>query len=164
MADVVDRVVARHVLLLQEIGGVALALGEDRDQHVGAGHFLAARRLDVDHRALDDALEAGGRLGILGAVGDQIVEFGFEIGDEAAAQLVQIDIARPHDGGRVLIFDQREQEVLERGVFMMALVGERQRPVERLFEAAREGWHSISLHLCGVPRNHFFSMMHCKGC
>src|SRR6185312_17137221 len=28
VADVVDRVVARHVLLLQEIGGVALALGE----------------------------------------------------------------------------------------------------------------------------------------
>src|SRR6185437_6462647 len=36
MADVVDRVVTGHVLLLQEIGGVALALGEDRDQHVGA--------------------------------------------------------------------------------------------------------------------------------
>ena len=44
VADVVDRVVAGHVLLLQEIGGVALALGEDRDQHVGAGHLLAARR------------------------------------------------------------------------------------------------------------------------
>src|SRR5690606_42132038 len=29
VADVVDRVVARHVLLLQEIGGMALALGED---------------------------------------------------------------------------------------------------------------------------------------
>ena len=42
MADVVDRVVAGHVLLLQEIGGVALALGENRHQHVGAGHFLAA--------------------------------------------------------------------------------------------------------------------------
>jgi hypothetical protein len=65
VADVVDRVVARHVLLLQEIGGVALALGEDRDQHVGAGHLLAAGRLDVDHRALDHALEAGGRLGVV---------------------------------------------------------------------------------------------------
>jgi hypothetical protein len=65
VADVVDRVVAGHVLLLQEIGGVALALGEDRDQHVGAGHLLAAGRLHVDHRALDHALEAGGRLGIL---------------------------------------------------------------------------------------------------
>ena len=42
VADVVDRVVAGHVLLLQEIGSVALALGKDGDQHVGAGHFLAA--------------------------------------------------------------------------------------------------------------------------
>ena len=31
---------ARHLLLLQEEGGVALALGEHRDQHVGAGHLL----------------------------------------------------------------------------------------------------------------------------
>src|SRR5207342_1311244 len=71
----------------------------------------------------------------------QIVELGFQISDETAAQLVQIDVARPHDGGSVLIFDQREQEVLERGVLMMAFVGERQSPVERLFKAAREGWH-----------------------
>ena len=42
VADVVDRVVARHVLLLQEIRGMAFALGEDRDQHVGAGHLFAA--------------------------------------------------------------------------------------------------------------------------
>ena len=62
VADVVHRVVAGHVLLLQEVGGVALALGEDRDQHVGAGHLLAARRLHVDHRALDHPLEAGGGL------------------------------------------------------------------------------------------------------
>ena len=65
VGDVVDRIVAGHVLLLQEIGGVALALGEDRDQHVRAGHLLAAGGLDVDHRALDHALEAGGRLRVL---------------------------------------------------------------------------------------------------
>ena len=98
VADVIDRVVTGHVLLLQEIGGMALALGEDRDQHVGAGHFLAAGRLDVDHRALDHALESGGRLGVVGAVGDQIFELGFEIVDEAGAQLVEIDAAGAHHG------------------------------------------------------------------
>jgi hypothetical protein len=35
---------------------MALALGKDGDEHVGAGHFLAAGRLHMDHRALDDAL------------------------------------------------------------------------------------------------------------
>ena len=59
MADIIDRVVAGHVLLLQEISGVAFALGKDRDQHIGAGHLLAAGRLHMDHGALNDALETG---------------------------------------------------------------------------------------------------------
>src|SRR5690606_14761055 len=65
VADVVDRVVAVHLLFLQEVGGVALALGENGDEHVGARNLLAPGRLDVDDRALDDALEADRRLGIL---------------------------------------------------------------------------------------------------
>ncbi len=40
--DVVDRVETSHVLLLQEIDRVALALGEHGDQDVGAGDLLAA--------------------------------------------------------------------------------------------------------------------------
>ena len=172
MADVVDRVVAGHVLLLQEIGGVALALGEDRDQHVGAGHFLAAGRLHMDHGALDHALEPGGRLGILVAVGDQIVELGFDVGDEAALELVEIDIAGAHHRGRVLILDQREQQMFERGVFVVPLVGERERPVERLFEAARKSWHYCLICHCRIaaiprrlpPYSHFFSITHCRGC
>jgi hypothetical protein len=39
---------------------MALALSEDRDQHIGAGDFLTAGRLHMDHRALDHALEPGG--------------------------------------------------------------------------------------------------------
>jgi hypothetical protein len=75
---------------------MALALGENRDQHIGAGHLFAARRLDVDHRALNDALKTGGRLGILGSIGNnQIVQLGFEVSDQPAAQLLQIDVARP---------------------------------------------------------------------
>ena len=77
VADVIDRVVAGHVLLLQEIGGVALTLGEDRHQHVGAGDLLAAGGLHMDNRALDHALKVGGRIGILRAVGDQVFQLGF---------------------------------------------------------------------------------------
>ena len=65
VADVIDRVVARHVLLLQEIGGMALALGENRDEHVRAGHLFTAGGLHVDDGALNDALKAGGGLGIV---------------------------------------------------------------------------------------------------
>src|SRR5262245_58064467 len=52
VTDVVDRVGAGHLLLLQEMGGGALVLGEDRDQEVGAGHLLASRGQHVDNGAL----------------------------------------------------------------------------------------------------------------
>src|SRR5208282_392187 len=75
VADIIDRVVARHVLLLQEIGGVAFALGENRDKHIGAGDFLPPRGLNMNDRPLDDALKSRRRLGVLAIVADQIVEF-----------------------------------------------------------------------------------------
>ncbi len=127
VADVVDRVVAGHVLFLQEIGGVAFALGEDGDQHVGPGHFLAARRLDVNDGPLDHALEPGGRLRILVPLVHQVLKLAFQVGGQAAAQLVDIDVAGPHDRRGVLVIDQREQQMLERGVLMMPLVGQCQR-------------------------------------
>jgi hypothetical protein len=64
VTDIVDRVEPGHVLLLQEEGGVALALGEDGDQHVCPGHLLAAARLHMRHGAMNDALETCRRLGV----------------------------------------------------------------------------------------------------
>src|SRR5262249_56905133 len=52
VTDVIDRVIARHVLLLQEVRGMALALSEDRDQHVGAGHPLPSGPFNVTPRSL----------------------------------------------------------------------------------------------------------------
>ena len=62
MGDIIHRVIAGHVLLLQEEGGMAFTLGEDRHQHIGARHLLAAGGLHMDHGALDHPLEAGGGL------------------------------------------------------------------------------------------------------
>ncbi len=109
---------------------MALALGEDRDQHIGAGHFLATGRLDVDHRALDHALETGGRLGVIGAVGHQVFELGFEIVDQTGAQLVEIDAAGTHHRRRIGIIDQRQQKVFERRILVMTLVCNRQRAMQ----------------------------------
>ncbi len=75
------------------------------------------------------------------ALADQVFEFAFEVGRQAAPQLVEIDIAGPHHGGGILVVDQREQQVLERGVFVMPLVGERQRAMQGLFKVARESGH-----------------------
>jgi hypothetical protein len=122
--NVVDRIVAGHVLLLQEVGGMAFALGKDRHQHIGAGHLFAARRLHMNDRALDHPLETGSRLGVLVTIGDQVVEFGCRRIRAGSADRVEIDIARPHDGGRVLIVQQGQKKMLERRIFLLALIGE----------------------------------------
>ena len=136
MRDVVDRVEPGHVLLLQEIDGVALALGEHRDQHVGAGHLLAARGLHVDRGALQHALEARGRLGVVAVVGDEVGQLVVDIGQDLAAQPVEIDAAGAQHRDRVLVLGQRQQQVLERGIFVPPLVGVGQRPMQRFFEIA----------------------------
>jgi len=109
--------------------------------HIGAGHLLAARRLNVDDGALDHALEPSGGLGILVAVAHQVLELALEIGSEAPPQLVEIDVAGAHDRGGVLIIEQGEQQVLERRIFMVTLVGQRQGAMEGLLEIARERGH-----------------------
>ena len=150
VGDVVDGVVARHLLLLQEIGRMAFALGKDGNQHVGAAHLLAARRLYVDHRALDHPVETGRRLGVLVEIGHQIGEFVVDIVDKRVAQAVEIDVAGAHDGDRVLVLGQRQQQVLKRRIFLVAFVGQGQRRVKHFFKAfgKRRQWllRSSSLH------------------
>ena len=68
----------------------------------------------------------------------EVGELGVEIGDQAAAQLVEIDVAGAHHGGGVLVVDQRQQQMLERRVFVVALVGERKRPVQSDCSRLRE--------------------------
>ena len=72
MADIVHRVQARHVLLLQEIDGVAFTLREHCHQHIGPGHFLATGGLHVDGGALQHTLETGSRFGFTGMNIDQV--------------------------------------------------------------------------------------------
>jgi len=67
VADIAHRIQTAHVLLLEEVDRVAIALGKQRDQHVGAGDGVLAGGLDVQDRALDHPLEARCRLRI-GAV------------------------------------------------------------------------------------------------
>ena len=124
VADVLDRVEARHLLLLQEEGGMALALGEDGDEHVGARHLLAAGGLHVHHGAMDDALEAGGRLRLGALLGDEGGELVVEIVGDARAQRLEVDGAGAHDRGGVAIVEKGKQQVLERRVLVAALVGE----------------------------------------
>ena len=145
VADIGDRVEPAHVLLLQEIDGIALALGEQGDQHVGAGHLVAARGLDVEDGALDDALEAAGRRGIGLGLDLQRLELVVEIVADGVAQLAGIDAAGLHHPAGMDVLDQREQQMLERRIFVPAAARLGEGVVERLFELTGKGRHSILL-------------------
>ena len=126
VADEVDRVEPGHVLQLQEVDRVALPLAEQRDQHVGAGHLVAARGLDMDRGALHHALEPGGRLRIARPVGGQAGEILVEEFGQVTAQLVEIDAACPEHGGGIAVVGQSEQQVFQGGIFVPAFTSEGQ--------------------------------------
>ncbi|MNS45847.1 hypothetical protein D3C72_783250 [compost metagenome] len=141
VGDEVDRVIARHVLLLQEVGGVAFALGEDGDQDIGARHFFAARRLDVDDRALDHALESRRRLGVVAVGRGQGGQVVVDVEGQRGFQRHEIHIAGRHDRRRIRVVDQGQQQVFQRGVFVPTLVRIADRAVQGLFERTRKGGH-----------------------
>ena len=80
----VHHVEPRHALLVQVVHRVRILLAEDRDQHVGSGHFFltAAGGLHMHDRALDHALETKSGL--------------------------RVDLVRAADGGRVLLDELRQ--------------------------------------------------------
>ena len=114
---------------------MALALGEDRHEHVGTGDFLATRRLHMHHRAMNDALKALRRRRLRRRFHHQVVEFIVEEIRDPLAQLVEIDVARAHDRGRIAIIDKGEQQMLQRRRLVIALVGILERAMQCGFQA-----------------------------
>ena len=152
VADIGHRIEAAHVLLLQEIDGVAFALGEQSDEHVGAGHLVAARRLDVQDGALDDALESAGRRRIGRAVGDQGAKLVVEIMFDGRLQLVAVDAAGGHHLTGMLVVDQRDQQMLERRIFVTTLRLPRQAHWIGSVRGRERKWPWVLLDLSNVGR------------
>ena len=137
VADIAHRIQPVHVLLLQEIDGVAFALGEQRHQHIGAGHFVAAGILHMQHGALHHALEAGGGLGVLAILDHQGDQFLVDIFLHRLAQRVDVDIAGLHHLAGVGIVHQGQKQMFQRGVFVMPVAGELDGVMQGLFQTAR---------------------------
>ena len=87
-------------------------------------------------RPLDDTLKARCRLGVVIPLGDQRLEFLVDIVDKRLLQNVDVDRTGLHDGAGIAIVGEREKQMFERGIFVMMVVGDGQRAVERLFERA----------------------------
>jgi hypothetical protein len=95
----------------------------------------------MDHRTVNDALKAWGRRGLGDGLGGDRREFGIEILRDALTQPVNVDIAGTHDSGGVAIFDESGKEVLQRRIFMAALVGLFESAVKCDLQILREGRH-----------------------
>ena len=137
VSDVVDNIETGDATLVQEIDGVRFLLAEDRDQHVGAGDFLLARRLHVQDRALDDALETLGRLRVRVGMGRQTRRVLVDEVGEDATQLVEIDAAGLQHLRCRRIVEHREQQVLDGDELMLLLPRLDKSHVEGNFEFLR---------------------------
>jgi hypothetical protein len=69
-------------------------------------------------------------------VRNEVRELVVDVVEEVAPQLVEIDAAGTEDRDGVLVLGQREQEMLQRRVFVAALVREGESAVEGLLEIA----------------------------
>ena len=115
---------------------MAFPLGEHGDQHVCTGHFLAARRLDVNCGALQHALEARSRLRVVAMGRNKVGKLVIDVVQHLTPQTVEVDAARTQNGNRVLILGECQQQMFERGIFVPALIGVGESPMQRLFEIA----------------------------
>ncbi len=124
---------------------MALALGEDGNEHVGARHLLPAGGLHVDDGAVNHALEAGGRLGLVGALDIERGELAIEIFGDAGSEALDVDRAGLHHGRRVAVVEKRQQQVLQGRVLVVTLVGVFESAMQGGFEALGECWHGLSV-------------------
>ena len=90
----------------------------------------------MNRRALQHALEAGGRFCVVAMGGDEIGKLVVDIIQDLAAQAVEVDAARAKHGDSILILGESQQQMFERRIFMVALVGLGESPMQRLFEIA----------------------------
>ena len=139
VGDEVHRVIAGHILFLQEVGGVAFTFGEDGDKHVRARHFGPARGLHVDRGALDHALEGrrGHRFGTVD-VGDQVAQIIVDEFDQCFAEIRDINGTGFHDLHGVGFVEQGQQQMFERCKFVAAGVCQREGRVDCLLKCSRE--------------------------
>ena len=138
VADIGYRVEAAHILLLQEVDGVAFPFGKERDEHIRAGHNILAGALDVQNRPLHHPLETAGGGGVNLAFDAQALELAVEIGDDDVGQFTEIDTAGLHHLGGIGIVDQRKQKMLQSRIFMGAVACMLERVVERCFQRFRK--------------------------
>ena len=75
----------------------------------------------MQNRSLNDALETTCRRWVNLALHAQAFQLCIQIGNDDVRKFAEIDAASLHDFRGVRIFNERQQEMLQRGVFMRAV-------------------------------------------
>ena len=120
---------------MQVVDRVRILLAENRDQDVGAGHFLlaAAGGLHMHDRALDHALKAERRLGVdLVGAADGGRVFLDEL-RQALAQVIDVGGTGAQHFGRRGVVEQCHQQVLDGDEFVSLLARLDERHVQTDF-------------------------------
>ena len=133
----IDHVEARDLGAVQQMDSVALLLAEDGDEHVGDADFLLARRLHVEHGALQDALEAQGRLHLAVFIIRQARGRSVEVLVERVLEPGQIRAAGAQDLAHLGSVEDRQQQVLDREELMAGLTRLGEGVVQTEFELLR---------------------------
>src|SRR5215475_10516132 len=132
-----DDVEPRDALLGQEEGGVRVGLPEDRGQQVGAVDLVAAGRLHVCRRALEDALESERLLRwALVARGERLLLV--EVRLQLLQELRDVATAGAHHVGHGVVVQERPEDVLQAEELVPAPACLAHRQGERRFEGTRQ--------------------------
>jgi len=96
VADVIHRIIACHLLLLQEEGSVAFTLCKHSDQHIGTCHFFTPGRLHMNYSALNNTLKTCGWFGFFAVLNNQVGQFVVDVVFQLMLKGVDVHIACTH--------------------------------------------------------------------
>ncbi len=132
--NIANRIQAGHVMLLQKIDRVAFPFGKQANQHIGACDLFPARTLHMQNGALDNALETGRRRSFHPSVGFDVLQLYIQISFDFGAELGNIHVTGAQHSHRILIIQKSQQQMLQRGKFMLSFIGLTNSAVKSMFK------------------------------
>ena len=126
---------------------MGFAFSKQSHQRIGPSHFFAARALNVDNGALDNAVKACCRAGFFKIFNHEALKIIIEILYNVCFKRLNINITGRYNRRSITIIEQGEQEMLQRSQFMLAVRRIGQCAVDGFFEYRRKRRHIIFLSI-----------------
>ena len=112
-----------------------LRFGEYSQEGIGTGHGRTVQLLGKARGALNHTLKCSRRLGVSAFVDRQSLQLVVEMAGQLLPQHAKIGLAGPYQRGcNGVVLDQGEQEMLQRRVLMLSLIGVDEGSMQRRIE------------------------------